>query len=174
MRFLCLSLLFFFLLAQQVSAQIFQAIVPEEVVASLALNAKSNLPLYEKLRVEDSLYTLLREHYQYLSNEAKLKLGQETKDYDEKVILFKTVRNFRFYLAETSYYFYKFRAQYIKASNLLITEYKLHRDLQALYDLIIIPSASADLYGMLRSSIEACGGTWDRGDFYDPIPRNRN
>ena len=171
MRFLCLSLLFFFLLAQQASAQVFQAIVPEEVIASIALNAKSDLPLYEKLRVEDSLYTLLREHYEYLSNEAKLKLGQETKDYDKKVILFKTVRNVPYYLSRTPYYSQKFYDQYILSTNLLINEYKLKRELQALYDLTVVPSAAVDLYGMLRTAIEACGGTWDRGDFYYPMPR---
>jgi hypothetical protein len=153
--------------------QVFQAIVPEEVIASIALNAKSELPLYEKLLVEDSLYTLLKEHYEYLSYEAKLNLAKETKDYDKKLILYKTVRNVPYYLTRTPYYYEQFYNQYIKSTNLLINEYKLKRDLQALYDLTVVPSAAVDLYGMLRTAIEACGGFWDRGDFYYPLPKGQ-
>ena len=152
-------------------AQDFQEIVPEEVLANIALNNKSDLPDYERLAIADSLYDLLKEHYEYLSYEAKLKLAKETKDSEVRIFLLKTVRNFPYYLANNSYYGYKFYDQYVQATNLLINEYKERKDLQALYDLNIVPSATTDLYGMLRKAIEAIGGFWDKGDFYYPVPK---
>jgi hypothetical protein len=171
MKLFCHIILMFFVFIHPGYAQDFREIIPEEVLGIIAINAKSDLSDYEKLVVADSLYDLLKEHYEYLGYEAKFKLAKETKDSEVRIFLFKTIRNFPYYLANNSYYGYKFYDQYVRATYLLINEYKERKDLQALYDLNIVPSATTDVYGMLRKAIEAIGGFWDKGDFYYPVPK---
>lgn len=146
-------------------------VIPEEVLAMIAANDRSDLPEDEKLVVADSLYNLLMIHYEYLSYETKLRLAQKTMDYEQRIFLYKKIRSFRFYLVRHPYYSYKFKIIYVKSTNYLIDEYQSKKDLHSLYNLNIVPAVYTVVYAKLKRAIEASGGCWDREELiYEEIP----
>lgn len=179
MKTLSLSCILFFL-SGVCFAQSPQPVDLTSLANEIELNSKKDINPYIKMRIQDSLLELQRFHYELISYRAKYALSLVSPDTNERIIIYKRIRNFPFYTVHAPYYDFEFSDLYIKATRDLIYLYERLGKLEELQQLNIVPSTVNELYGQLRIAIERMGGKWDRGEFQYPkdmidrIKKNRN
>jgi hypothetical protein len=147
-------------------SQVHKPIDVAQVTSEIEQNSLRDTSMYEKLRIQDSLFQLLRIHYEYLSYKAKYEYAVINPDKNERIISYRRIKNFPYYIIHVPFYGIELSELYRKATRNLIYEYR--GNLEALKHLEIVPSMRNTLYGILRIEIEHAGGTWDRGEI--PIP----
>ncbi len=155
-------LLFSFLFSSNTFSQIERPIDVETVLQSITLNNNREVSEFDKLKTRDSLLEVLKIHYEFLSYTSKFVLALETKNKEDRVLLYKHIRNYPYYLVRLPFYSYRFFDLYVESTRKLIYEYK--GDLEELNRLTIVPGASSQIVQYLKMAIESAGGKWTRGE----------
>jgi UDP-N-acetylglucosamine pyrophosphorylase len=108
MKYLCFFLFSCFL-AQNALCQIDDKPIDVQfVLQSIDSINNTTLSEFDKLTAKDSLFDLLRFHYDYLSYKTKFELAKNTQNKEDRIMHIKRVTRYPYYLISSSFYFYKF------------------------------------------------------------------
>jgi hypothetical protein len=165
--------LFSCFLAQNGFGQIDKPIDVQFVLQSIDSINNTTLSEFDKLTAKDSLFDLLRFHYDYLSYKTKFELAKNTQNKEDRIMHIKRVTRYPYYLVSSPFYYgYRFFNLYIDATRALIYEYR--GNLEELNKITIVPGAFEHVALPLKLEIEAAGGKWTRGEIYlDPEIKKR-
>jgi hypothetical protein len=101
MKYLSLFL-FTFCFAPSCFSQIEKPVKVQDVLEHIDSIQNREGSEFEKLTIRDSLLEVLMIHYEYLSYTSKFELALQTKNKEDRILLYRHIRNYPFYLEAIS------------------------------------------------------------------------
>ncbi len=134
----------------------------QRLIDELSLMETDTTSNFQKLYIQDSLIDLIKYKYEYLSNVKKYEIALQSKDRAERIQNYRVIMEYPYYKVKNGIFGVCFYNLYLDAARNLIFE--LRGNLDALNKINIVPSASGELFGLLKLEIENAGGHWDKGE----------